>query len=674
MCGFAGFVDRSERMPDHQAVLRAMSAAVAHRGPDGEGFFVEPRLGLGVAHRRLAIIDRTPAAAQPMLSPGGRWLVAYNGEIWNHAELRGELLEAGHAVGASIGDTAVLAAMLEARGFERTLQDLDGMFAFAAVDLHERTLWLARDRFGVKPCFWGWAEDRRGPGVFVFGSELRALSACPAFRNTVSPFAIASVLGSLTTRGTRTLWDGVHAVEPGCAVSLDLSTGRVAHLRWFGIRAAAAAARMRGLHEDREGMQRSFDGLVDASVRRRLRSDVPVGAFLSGGIDSSLVVAAMHRAGVRPLHTFTVGFDDPQYDERPHARLVAEAFGTEHHEVCIDDRTLVGTVEDAIACFDEPFADSSAVATLAVSRAARGTVGVVLSGEGGDEFFGGYERHLRGFALSRWLRTVPLFVRRRLADGLELVGADGWDRVLRPVESSLPAALRRGQRGRLVHKLAGILRTGDDEELWRAFYAVWPDPSALIPHLASDLWASTVARDAKAIPGRFPPEETGFFDELLLRDQTIYLPSDILVKLDRCTMESGLEAREPLLDQRLFEFAWRIPPAWRTDGTVGKRLLRESLRERLPASAHEVLARGKQGFGVPVRAWLGGALAGWADQLLDARRLDAQGILDGRLARQALDRARQGDESAAQRAWAACVVTRWFEQSGIDGSRVGRGA
>ncbi|MFM1935342.1 MAG: asparagine synthetase 1, partial [Planctomycetota bacterium] len=312
MCGFAGFVDRSERLTDHQAVLRAMSAAVAHRGPDGEGFFVEPRLGLGVAHRRLAIIDRTPAAAQPMLAPGGRWLVAYNGEIWNHAERRAELLEAGHAVGTSTGDTAVLAAMLEARGFERTLQEIDGMFAFVAVDLHERTLWLARDRFGVKPCFWGWAEDRRGPGVFVFGSELRALTACPAFRNTVSPFAIASVLGSLTTRGTRTLWDGVHAVEPGCAVSLDLSTGRIGHRRWFGIRAAAAAARLRGLHEDRDGMQRSFDGLVDASVRRRLRSDVPVGAFLSGGIDSSLVVAAMHRAGVRPLHTFTVGFEDPQ--------------------------------------------------------------------------------------------------------------------------------------------------------------------------------------------------------------------------------------------------------------------------------------------------------------------------------------------------------------------------
>ena len=673
MCGLAGFVDRASRITDHAAVLTAMSRAVAHRGPDGHGEFVEPRLGLGIAHRRLAILDRTESAAQPMHSPDGRWVVAYNGELWNHAELRHELVAAGHPVGASTGDTTVLCAMLAARGLDATLAVLDGMFAFVAVDLHERTLWLARDRFGVKPCFWGWAEDGRGPGVFVFASEIRALTACPTFRNAVSPFAVAQVLASLTARGTRTVYEGVHPVEPGGLVGLDLSTGRTWRHRWFDLRAAARAARARGLLTDRAAMLGAFDGLLDAAVRLRLQSDVPVGAFLSGGIDSSLVVAAMHRAGVAPLATFTVGFEDPNYDERPYARALAAHFGTEHHEVSVADADLPALVEDAIACFDEPFADSSAVATLAVSRAARGRVGVVLSGEGGDELFGGYDRQFRAWTVRQWSRRVPAAARARLADALEAVGADAWERTLAPLEFALPAGLQRAQRGRLVHKLAGILRAEDDEALWRSFFRVWPNPDAAIPRLPSDLWAATERRDARALGGAFPDDADGFFDEMLLRDQCEYLPSDLLVKLDRCSMECGLEAREPLLDMRLFEFAWRIPPAWRTQGSLGKALLRRSLAARLPKGAAPALsARPKQGFGVPLRAWLCGPLARWADGVLDPRRINAQGILDGRAAAHALARARAGDEGAAQRAWAACVVSRWFEREGIDGSRLTR--
>ena len=672
MCGFAGFIDRSERISDAQAALRAMSAAVAHRGPDGEGTWFEPRLGVAVAHRRLAILDRTSAAAQPFVSASGRWVLAYNGELWNFRELRRDLEAAGHPVGPSTGDTAVLAAMLDAHGVEATLPLLDGMFAFAAVDLHERSFWLARDRFGVKPCFWGHADDGHGAPVFVFGSELRALTACPAFRNRVSPFAIASVLGSLATRGERTVWEGVHALRPGHALRLELSSGRVSHREWFSARAAAASVRQQGFHGDRAEMVRAFDGLLESAVRRRLPSDVPLGAFLSGGIDSSLVVASMRHAGVAPLRTFTVGFEHVLYDERAHARAVAKALGTDHHEVMVPDADLVSLVEDAIGCFDAPFADSSAVATLAVSRAARASVGVVLSGEGGDEFFGGYERHLRGFALSRWIGSVPLFVRQRMADAIGLMGSDSWEWALKQLEPTLPSALRRTQRGRLMQKLAAILRARDEEDLWRSFFAVWPDPASLIQQLPSDLWAATVAREARDMPRRFPQDEHGFFDELLLRDQTIYLPDDILTKLDRCTMESGLEARDPMLDMRLFEFAWRIPPAWRSDGTVGKMLLRDALRRRLPPELHGIAARSKQGFGVPLRAWLSGPLASWADDVLDPRRLDAQGILHGQAAHAALVQARAGDEGAAQRAWTACVVSRWCEREGVDGSRVAR--
>ena len=673
MCGFTGFIDRSDRINDPNAALCAMSAMIAHRGPDGEGSYFEPRFGLGLAHRRLAIIDRSAAAAQPMVSPSGRWVIAYNGEIWNHQEIRQELRASGVQVGPSTGDTATLAALLDARGVEAALPQLDGMFAFAALDLHERVMWLVRDRLGVKPCFWGHADDGRGAPVFVFGSELRALAACPVFRNRVCPMAIASVLGSLSVRGTRTIYEGVHALRPGHALCVDLSTGRVSEREWFSVRTAAAAARAQGFHGDRAEMVRAFDGLLESAVRRRLMSDVPFGAFLSGGIDSSLVVAAMRHAGVAPLRTFTVGFENAEYDERAHARAVAKALGTDHHEVMIKDADLVSLVEDSIGCFDAPFADSSAIPTLAVSRFARQSVGVVLTGDGGDEFFGGYERHLRGFTLSRWIRSVPLFARRRMADAIEMLNGDTWDRALQPINGMLPSALRRTQRGRLMHKVAIIMRAAGDEELWRSFFAVWPEPASLIQRLPSDLWASTVARETRDMPRQFPADADGFFDELLLRDQTNYLPDDILTKLDRCSMECGLEARDPMLDTRLFDFAWRIPPAWRTDGTVGKLLLRESLRHRLPKELHGVSGRSKQGFGVPLRQWFAGPLAEWVDDVLSPKRLEAQGILDGKAAHAALVQARAGDEGAAQRAWTACVVSRWCEREGVDGERVARG-
>ena len=672
MCGFAGFVDHADRIADPAAALRLMSAAVAHRGPDGEGTWFEPRTGVGIAHRRLAILDRSPAGAQPMVSVTGRWVVAYNGELWNFRELRRDLEARGGRVGDSTGDTAVLCAALEAHGAAGALPLLDGMFAFAALDLHERALWLARDRMGVKPCFWGHAEVGGGANVFVFGSELRALAACPGFRNRVSAIALAEVLSVLAVRGERTAWEGLHALEPGHSLRLDLPSGRIDRTEWFSVRRAAAAARREGFHGDRAAMVRAFDGLLDSAVRRRLASDVPVGAFLSGGIDSSLVVASMRHSGVARPRTFTVGFADPRYDERPHARAVAEALGTEHAEVMVEDSGLETLAEDTIAAFDQPFADSSALATLAVARAARGTVGVALSGEGGDELFCGYERHLRGYALAGWIRRVPAFVRRRFADAVELVGGDAWERVLRPLEPTLPAALRRTQRGRLMHKAAAILRAQDDEALWRSFFEVWPDPAGAIRQLPRDTWEATVAREAHAMPRRFPADEAGFVDELLLRDQTRYLPDDLLVKLDRCTMECGLEAREPMLDRRILEFAWRVPPAWRTDGSLGKTLLRESLRHRLPAGVDRIVERPKQGFGVPLRAWFAGPLAAWADSVLDPRRIDAQGILDGRTVRGALDRARAGDEGAAQQAWSAICVSRWCEREGVDGARIAR--
>lgn len=672
MCGFAGFIDREGRLTDRRAVLAAMAGAIRHRGPDGEGFFEWEAQGVGIAHRRLAILDVSTDAAQPMESLDGRWVVAYNGELWNHPELRRELAREGRMVGRSTGDTATLVALLSARGIEASLPALDGMFAFAALDRRDGLLWLVRDRFGVKPCFWGFAEDRRGSSVLVFGSELRALTACPTFRNPVSPFGLASVMGMLCPQGADGIYEGVHALEPGCSVAFSLSDGRISHRRWFDLREAAALALGAGQFTDRSQAINDLGVLVDASVRRRLQSDVPVGAFLSGGVDSALVACSMHRLGATPIRSFTLGFSDSRYDERPRARAIAEALGTEHHEVMFADSDVVSLAEDSIAAFDAPFADASAMPTLALARQARGAVGVVLSGDGGDEFFAGYERHVRGYRLSRLNQRLPSFVRARIAGVLEAVAGDEWERALSPVAGLLPAGLRRSQRGRLVHKLAGALRASDDEALWRSLFAAWPDPSLAIRALPRDAWRAYLARSSHASGEEFPPDEGGFTSELMLRDQSLYLPCDTLTKLDRATMECGLEAREPLLDVELFRFAWRVPHAWRVGAGGGKALLRDLLALRLPSRASHLARAPKQGFGVPLRAWLAGPLASWAEDILSPARLDGRGVLDGPVVRAALARAQAGDESAASQAWAACCVARWCEHAGIDGSRVRR--
>lgn len=648
MCGFAGFVDRNRRLANPQQTLSDMARALAHRGPDGEGFFSDDRFGLGMAFRRLAILDRSAQAQQPMKSAGGRWVIAYNGELWNYRELREQLQVAGSSF-SSTGDTQVLAAALDAYGMHGALTAVDGMFAFAALDLQERALWLARDRFGVKPCLWGHAEDGKGAGVFVFGSDLRALVQCPVFRNRVNPFALAGMLEGLCVPGRLCVYQGVQKVQPGCAVRLDLLTGRVDELRWFDARASARTVRAAPFAGSPDEGVRVLEGLIDAAVQRRLAADVPVGAFLSGGIDSSLVVASMARSGMGGVKAFSVGFADPRFDERSHARAVAEALGVECIETSVDERDLPVLAEDVVTSFDEPFADSSALAALVAARLARSEVGVVLAGDGGDEFFAGYDRHVRGSTLVRGLEYVPGFMRRAMASGVD--------------------ALAHGARARVMQKTAVLLRAEDMEHMWRGFFAAWANPAQLIVQLPSDAWRAFVARQIRQHERPFPDDDSGFRDEMLLRDQAHYLPDDLLVKLDRTTMACGLEAREPLLDRALFEFSWSVPAEWRTRGGLGKRMLRDVLARHVPGP---LARRPKAGFAVPLQAWLAGPLREWTTEILGQRRLDQQGVFDGEPVRKAWARCQAGDESAAAQVWAVCMASRWCERAGVDGSRIAK--
>jgi asparagine synthase (glutamine-hydrolysing) len=656
MCGIAGFVDRNARLDAPAAALRAMADAVAHRGPDGHGTFEDPARRIGIAHRRLAAQDDGAGGTRPVRSASGRWVVAMDGVLWS-----GE--------GARADSAHEVAARLDARGLPEALPDLDGVFALAALDLRERVLWLARDPEGVKPLLAGYAEPGAGPGVFVFGSETRALEACPCFANRISPLALGHVLQGGWVTADEPLHRGIHPLRPGEAVRLELGTGRLQRVPWRRAREAAAQARAAPFEGTRDEAARALSALLDAAVRRRLPGDGPVAVPLSGGVGSSLVLSALHRAGARGARLVALGVEDAEFDERPHARAVARWFGVECVEHELDERELPVLAEDAIACMDAPHADPAVLRSLAVARVARGAASVALLGEGGCEVLGGRPAHLHGAAAAWALARVPRPLRAALARAIAALPAERFDAVQAPFEHLLPAELRRGRRAALARAAERALGAADLDEAWRFFEAVWEDPSRVVIALPGDAWRAALRRMARTEWRPLPAEENAFLDEILLRDQTRRLPDGVLARVDRTAGECGLDARLPLLDRRVIEFSWRVPPAWRTEGGVGTRLMREALALHAPI---EIAWRPRARVALPLGRWLAGPLREWAEAVLAPARMDAHGVLDPGPVRAAWARCLAGDEAAAREAWAACCLARWCERRKVDARRLAR--
>jgi asparagine synthase (glutamine-hydrolysing) len=596
VCGIAGSWDPRARDAAEtlHALGRRMGEAIAHRGPDDSGTWVEPDAGLVVSHRRLSILDLTPEGHQPMVSADGRWVIAFNGELYNHAAMRADLAALGHRFRGR-SDTEVLLAGIAQWGVPAALIRGNGMLAMAAWDRHERSLWLARDRLGKKPLYYG----TTAAGGFVFGSELAALRAHPALRAEVDPDALALLLRLNYIPAPASILRGVRKLPPGCWLKLDaatLSSGAsgVAPVRWWSAlerqRAAIAAGFDGG---DAEALD-ALDSILRDATRLRMEADVPLGAFLSGGTDSSLVTALMQAQSSRSVRSFSIGFDRGGHDESAHAAAVARHLGTDHTELRVDGRAALDLVPDLPRIFDEPFADSSQVPTALLCRLARRHVTVVLSGDGGDELFFGYRRYARALRSEALLSKLP---RRALA---RLAGDPG-------------EAARLGGLAALRAELAAT----DLQAVVRHRVSRWRDPEAVVLGARRLV---TAYDDPDAMPGVGTPA-----DALMALDTACFLPEDILAKVDRASMAVALEARAPLLDWRVAEFAWSLPIAMKWRGGELKWLPKRLLERYLP---RELVRRPKYGFGAPVGVWLRGPLRDWAEALLDERRLRGEGHFD----------------------------------------------
>ena len=618
MCGIAGFAAAPGRwtedaLRDH---AERAGARLQHRGPDDAGTWIDAERGLALIFRRLAIIELSQEGHQPMVSADGRYVIVYNGEIYNYQDLRRPLLDAGVSFRGH-SDTEVLLAAFSRWGVEDTLTRCNGMFAIALWDRQRKVLHLARDRLGQKPLYYGWLGE-----TFAFASELKALRAHPDFDGALDPGALTLYLRYGHVPGPFVIYQGVRKLEPGTLVSVPLDEAA-----WRDGRAEAQARRFwsaadvaqRGaadpLKADPEDTLDQLDDLLRDAVRLCMVADVPLGAFLSGGIDSSTVVALMQAQSNRPVNTFSIGFHEPGYNEATHAKAVADHLGTDHTELYVTTAEAQAVIPKLPQIYDEPFADSSQIPTYLVSALARESVTVSLSGDGGDEMFGGYNRYIWGRKLEGAMAATPTVARRLAASAVQAIRVEAWDLAFKLIAPLLPARLRYALPGDKLHKLASVAAAADREEMYRRLTSLWQEPEAVVLAQAAADPPSNGAR----------PDLGPFTNQMLLMDSLGYLPDDILVKLDRASMAVSLEGRVPFLDHRVAEFAWRVPLDLKIRDGGGKWLLRQLLKRYIP---EPLIERPKMGFGVPIGEWLRGDLRSWAEELLAERRLADAGLFD----------------------------------------------
>ena len=611
MCGIAGLIDHRRRLSRTELadVARRMADTLAHRGPDADGTWVDERAGVALGYRRLAIIDLSVAGNQPMTSPEGRFVIVYNGEVYNFPELRRELEAAGRRFRGH-SDTEVVLTAIVAWGLREALERMVGMFAFALWDRDERRLHLVRDRLGIKPLYHG-----RIDGRFVFASEARALRVCPGFTGEIDRDALALYMLRNCVPAPYSIYRGVHKLPPGSILTVDDNGGEAVVSPYWSLKEVAeAGARDPFRGADGEAVE-ALESVIDAAVRARLIADVPIGAFLSGGIDSSVVTASMQNGGRERVRTYTVGFETADYDEAKDAAAVARHLGTEHHPHTLTAAEAVAVVPKLGRLFDEPFADSSQIPTYLVAEIARRDVKVVLSGDGGDELFAGYNRHLWCERVAGWAAGKPRVLLSALARAMTVLAPESWDRLLGAFEPVLPPRLRLSHAGDKLHKLASVLGAGDARGMYRALIGHWHDPTRVVVGGREPASLASEHGEWAVLPD--------FTRQMLYLDARTYLPDDILTKVDRATMAVGLEARVPLLDHRVVALAWRLPTDLKIRDGVGKHILRQALYRRVPRAIFE---RPKRGFEVPLHEWLRGPLRDWAEDLLAPARLREEGF------------------------------------------------
>jgi len=635
---------------DLESVVTGMSAVIAHRGPDDQGVWVDVDEGVALGHRRLSIIDLSPAGHQPMISRSRRYVMVYNGEIYNYRELKSCLEEGVDGAGPVFrgsSDTEVMLAAFDRWGLEAAVTKFNGMFAFAVWDRKERTLILCRDRAGEKPLYYGWMG-----GSFLFGSELKALRAHPAFCGRISRDSLALFIRHGYVPGPYSIYENVWKLPPATILKIrdNADPASASPVPYWSAEAAAESGIRNPLHlTDEEAVVR-LDSLLSDAIRLRMVADVPLGAFLSGGIDSATVVALMQKCSTRPVKTFTLGFREAGWDEAVDAAKVAAHLGCEHTQLYVTPAEAMEVVPLLPTLYDEPFADSSQIPTYIVSRLARQHVTVSLSGDGGDEVFGGYIRYKLADALWRRIGWLPSESRRCLAKVLTRLPGAAGDIISRSVNLLLPKSLKVSNPGDKLQKLANLLPAASPEAVYYSLVSLWSDPASVVLDASESPTTLTQGDRWRTLPD--------FVDRMMLLDTITYLPDDILVKVDRASMGVSLESRVPLLDHRIIEFSWQLPRTMKIRHGQTKWLLRQVLYRYVP---RELMERPKSGFSIPIHAWLRGPLRQWAEELLDADRLRQEGFFDPVPIRRMWADHLSGKHNRAYALWNVLMFQSWLE-------------
>ena len=635
MCGIAGHFSPSMNAAALDATAKAMAERLRHRGPDADGVWIDGERGFAFSHRRLSIIDLSPAGAQPMVSAQGRYVTVFNGEIYNYRELRAELERLGRgAAWRGTSDTEVMLAAFEAWGVHAALERLGGMFALAVYDRDERTVHLARDRMGEKPLYYGWSGES-----FLFASQLKAFGAHPAWKPSIDRDALALFTRHGYIPAPYSIYEGVKKLPAASLLSIPLARLRD---RWMGdptpywsLDDAVAKGKAHPFAGSDADAISALEALLGDAVRREMVADVPLGAFLSGGIDSSAIVAMMKAHGDRPVRTFTVGFREAQFDESRHARAVANHLGTEHQELYATAAEVLDTVPLLATIYDEPFADSSQVPTFLISKLTRSHVAVSLSGDGGDELFGGYNRHSWAPAIAESVLRWPASMRSGASSMLDLVTPRFAD----------------GTLGDKIAKLSGALGAADRTELYESLVSHWKPAARVVP--GAKRYATVL--DERMTARR---DEDDYAAWMMQTDALTYLPDDILTKVDRAAMSVGLETRVPLLDHRVVEFAWSLPMRMKIRDGQGKWVLREVLFRHVP---RDLFARPKMGFAAPIDQWLRGPLKDWAEALLDESRLRREGWFDPAAVRRKWEEHSSRRRNWHHHLWDILMFQAWLE-------------
>lgn len=641
MCGITGFWSFNVHFTEHSLyqVVQDMANKLITRGPDSFGTWCHKDVQLAFGHRRLAIVDLTPLGHQPMVSNSGRYTITYNGEVYNAPELQKELLVAGYSFRGH-SDTEVILAACEAYGLEEATKKLIGMFAFALWDEQDRKLHLVRDRLGVKPLYWGFNND-----ILYFGSQVKSFCAHPFWEPEINRDILPNYFRFSYIPGPYSIYKGIQKLQPGCIVTIQNKDNVSINSYWTINEVINRSKERQTIYSTSDSIEQLNTLLLDA-VKRCMVSDVPIGAFLSGGIDSSLVVALMQAQSSLPVQTYSIGFDEPGYNEAPYAKAIASHLGTNHHELYLKFSDALNIIPSIPEWCDEPFADSSQIPTFLVSRMAQKHLEVCLSGDGGDELFAGYNRYFQANRIWKMTSSIPMFLRKLAAVGIRSMSPSQWDSLgkIFPV--------RQPFIGEKVHKLANLLACVDRTSLYLNLVSLWPNPDSLLEGGQaqsvglSQPWLMNSNHD-----------ERSFIEEMQYIDSLTYLPDDILSKVDYASMAVSLENRVPLLDHRIVEFSWGLPLDLKVRQGEGKWILRQVLKKYIPES---LTNQPKMGFSVPIDQWLRGPLQDWAEELLSPTALKDSG-LNARLIRQRWDEHISGKRTWHHSLWPVLMYQAWCQ-------------